>query len=80
MVGLSIPKQEMFAYKLSKFINIYFIISVGAAFDFYIGKVKQALGWVQKLIMEWLAGLLMGPNVYGKGFLKLCLYLFFIIY
>ena len=41
-VGLSTPKQEIFAERLSKYTNVHFLIIVGAAFDFYTGNVRQS--------------------------------------
>jgi N-acetylglucosaminyldiphosphoundecaprenol N-acetyl-beta-D-mannosaminyltransferase len=41
-IGLSTPKQEVFASRLSKYTNVHYIATVGAAFDFHTGKVKQA--------------------------------------
>src|SRR5690606_709595 len=61
-IGLSTPKQEIFAYSLSKFTNVNFICTVGAAFDFHTGKVKQAPSWVQKMGLEWFFRLLMEPK------------------
>lgn len=61
-IGLSTPKQEIFAYRLSKYANVNFICTVGAAFDFHTGKVKQAPKWVQKIGMEWFFRLMMEPK------------------
>ena len=41
-IGLSTPKQEKFAYKLRNYTNVHFIVTVGAAFDFYTDNVQQA--------------------------------------
>lgn len=41
-VGLSTPKQEIFAYRLSKYLKVKFICTVGAAFDFHTGRLKRA--------------------------------------
>lgn len=61
-IGLSTPKQELFAKRLSKFTNVYFISTVGAAFDFHIGAVKQAPKLMQKLALEWLFRLVVEPK------------------
>jgi len=61
-VGLSTPKQEIFAYRLSKFTKVNFICTIGAAFDFHTGRVKQAPKWVQKIGMEWFFRLLIEPK------------------
>jgi len=61
-IGLSTPKQELFAQRLKTFTQTHFIITVGAAFDFHTGKVKQAPGWVQQFGLEWLFRALMEPK------------------
>ncbi len=61
-IGLSTPKQEIFAYRLSKYAKVDYICTVGAAFDFHTGRVKQAPRWVQNIGMEWFFRLLMEPK------------------
>ena len=70
-IGLSTPKQEIFAYRLSKYTNINFICTVGAAFDFHTDKVKQAPVWMQKLAMEWFFRLLMEPRRLWKRYFEI---------
>lgn len=70
-IGLSTPKQEIFAYRLSKFTNVNFICTVGAAFDFHTGKVKQAPSWIQKIGMEWFFRLLMEPKRLWKRYFEI---------
>jgi len=61
-IGISTPKQEQFAYHLSKHTKVKYIITVGAAFDFHIGAIKQAPSWIQKIGMEWFFRLLVEPK------------------
>jgi N-acetylglucosaminyldiphosphoundecaprenol N-acetyl-beta-D-mannosaminyltransferase len=61
-IGLSTPKQEMFAFNLSKQLSGKYIITVGAAFDFHTNRVKQAPFWIQKIGMEWFFRLLIEPK------------------
>lgn len=70
-IGLSTPKQEIFAYRLSKFTNVNFICTVGAAFDFHTGKVKQSPIWIQKIGMEWFFRLLMEPRRLWKRYFEI---------
>ena len=70
-VGLSTPKQEIFAKRLSEVSNAHFIITVGAAFDFFTGNVKQAPKWVQKSGLEWFFRLLMEPNRLFKRYFEI---------
>lgn len=61
-IGMSCPKQEQFAFRLSKFTQTHFIVAVGAAFDFHTDRVKQAPKWIQNAGMEWFFRLLMEPK------------------
>ena len=61
-IGLSTPKQEIFAQKLVKFCAVKFIITVGAAFDFHTGRVVQAPRLMQRLGLEWFFRLLVEPK------------------
>ncbi|VXD19104.1 WecB/TagA/CpsF family glycosyltransferase [Marinoscillum sp. 108] len=70
-IGLSTPKQEQFAYHLSKFTEVKFIICVGAAFDFHIGNVRQSPSWIQKLGMEWCFRLFMEPKRLWKRYFEI---------
>ena len=67
-IGLSTPKQEVFASNLSKYTKVNYICCVGAAFDFHIGNVKQAPDWIQKIGMEWFFRLLMEPKRLWKRY------------
>lgn len=70
-IGLSTPKQEIFSYRLSKLTNVNFICTVGAAFDFHTGNVKQAPDWIQKMGMEWFFRLVMEPKRLWKRYFEI---------
>ncbi|MEQ6167988.1 WecB/TagA/CpsF family glycosyltransferase [Ekhidna sp. MALMAid0563] len=70
-IGLSTPKQEQFATRLSKHTKVSYICTVGAAFDFHIGNVKQAPSWIQKIGMEWFFRLLMEPKRLWKRYVEI---------
>lgn len=70
-IGLSTPKQEIFAFHLSKYTEVDYICCVGAAFDFHIGNVKQAPSWIQKIGMEWFFRLLMEPKRLWKRYFEI---------
>jgi N-acetylglucosaminyldiphosphoundecaprenol N-acetyl-beta-D-mannosaminyltransferase len=70
-IGLSTPKQEFFAHRLAKFTNVHFICTVGAAFDFHTGKVKQAPKWVQNIGLEWLFRLIIEPKRLWKRYFEI---------
>jgi N-acetylglucosaminyldiphosphoundecaprenol N-acetyl-beta-D-mannosaminyltransferase len=61
-VGLGTPKQEQFAWELSQKVKVPYIITIGAAFDFYTGQVRQAPVWIQQLSLEWLFRLVQEPR------------------
>jgi N-acetylglucosaminyldiphosphoundecaprenol N-acetyl-beta-D-mannosaminyltransferase len=52
-IGLSTPKQEIFAARLRQYTNVHLIITVGAVFDFYTGRARQAPRWMQRSGLEW---------------------------
>lgn len=70
-IGLSTPKQEIFAARLSNFLNAYFIITVGAAFDFHTGNLRQAPKWVQNSGLEWFFRLIMEPKRLYKRYFEI---------
>jgi len=70
-IGLSTPKQEIFAYNLSKYTKASFIICVGAAFDFHTDKLKQAPSWMQKIGLEWFFRLCMEPKRLYKRYFSI---------
>ncbi len=70
-IGISSPKQEKFAKYLSKYTQVDYLITVGAAFDFHIGNVKQAPKWVQKSGLEWLFRLSVEPKRLYKRYVSI---------
>lgn len=67
-IGLSTPKQELFAETLSHFTKVHFIISVGAAFDFHTDRLRQAPKTLQNLGLEWLFRLFVEPRRLAKRY------------
>lgn len=70
-IGLSTPKQEKFAERLSRFTKASYIITVGAAFDFHTGRVKQAPKWMQNVGLEWFFRLLIEPKRLYKRYFEI---------
>ena len=70
-IGISTPKQEIFAAKLTKFTNASFIITVGAAFDFHTDRVRQAPDWMQQAGLEWLFRLMMEPKRLYRRYIEI---------
>jgi N-acetylglucosaminyldiphosphoundecaprenol N-acetyl-beta-D-mannosaminyltransferase len=62
-VGIGMPKQEKFmAEYLSILPDAKIFIGVGAAFDFFTGRVRQAPRWMMRLGLEWLFRLFQEPK------------------
>ena len=70
-IGISTPKQEWFAHRLSKYARVGYIATVGAAFDFHIGAVRQAPKILQKAGLEWLFRLIMEPRRLYRRYFKI---------
>lgn len=68
-VGIGCPKQErwMAAHK-ERVMAV--MLGVGAAFDFHVGRVRQAPPWMQKVGLEWVFRLLMEPRRLWKRYAK----------
>ena len=69
-VGLSTPKQEHFMAAHVATLNAGLLVGVGAAFDFHIGRVRQAPRWIQHSGCEWLFRLVQEPRRLGPRYLK----------
>ena len=67
-IGLSTPKQEFFAQKLCQYINVHFVITVGAAFDFHSDNIREAPWIFQALCLEWFYRLCMDPRRLWKRY------------
>jgi N-acetylglucosaminyldiphosphoundecaprenol N-acetyl-beta-D-mannosaminyltransferase len=70
-IGISTPKQEMFAAELAQYTQAAFIITVGAAFDFHTDRVIQAPGWMQQAGLEWFFRLMMEPRRLYRRYLEI---------
>lgn len=70
-IGLSTPKQEIFAKELSKHIKVNYIITVGAVFDFFTGNLQRAPLWIQNMGFEWLYRLCKEPRRLFKRYAEI---------
>ncbi|QDT09753.1 WecB/TagA/CpsF family glycosyltransferase [Planctomycetes bacterium K23_9] len=68
-VGLGSPKQERWMAKNIDVLNASVVIGVGAAFDFHVGRVRQAPAWMQRSGMEWFFRLIMEPRRLWRRYL-----------
>lgn len=77
-IGLSTPKQEMFAHLLAEYTQTHFIATVGAAFDFHTDKISFAPKWMQNAGLEWLFRLLSEPKrLYKRYFTIVPLFMYY---
>ncbi|WP_309741840.1 MULTISPECIES: WecB/TagA/CpsF family glycosyltransferase [unclassified Chamaesiphon] len=68
-VGIGCPRQEIWMAAHQAQIPAV-MLGVGAAFNFYSGRVKQAPLWMQQIGLEWLFRLLMEPRRLWKRYFK----------
>ncbi len=69
-IGLSTPKQERWMADHVEKLGRPVLIGVGAAFDFYTGRVTQAPRWIQRSGLEWFFRMVMEPRRLWKRYLK----------
>src|SRR5262249_22670341 len=67
-VGIGCPKQERWMVQHRDRIPAP-ILSVGAAFDFHSGRVRQAPRWMMNIGLEWLFRLCMEPRRLWKRYI-----------
>lgn len=67
-VGVSAPKQEVWAYRARSALGMP-AVCVGAAFDFNTGAKPRAPRWMRRLGVEWLHRLLTEPRRTWKRYL-----------
>jgi len=60
-VGLGCPKQEKWMWEHRPKLNAV-MIGVGAAFDYEIGRIRRAPGWMQRAGLEWAYRLAQEPR------------------
>lgn len=64
-LGLSAPKQEILAYRLSSIFPDVTFLQVGAYFDFLAGTIKRAPKFFSWMGMEWLWRFFLQPKKIG---------------
>lgn len=70
-IGISTPKQEKFAHRLSKYTKVKYLITVGAAFDYHTDSITPAPGWIQEAGLEWAFRLYMEPKRLWKRYINI---------
>ncbi len=69
-IAMTAPKQEIWVYKNREKLNVKFIASIGAAFDFFAGTKKRAPKFFRKTGLEWLYRTFQEPKRMGKRYFK----------
>jgi N-acetylglucosaminyldiphosphoundecaprenol N-acetyl-beta-D-mannosaminyltransferase len=68
-VGMTAPKQEIWAYEHKNVLDVGHICCIGAVFDFYAGTVNRAPNWMIKIGLEWLYRLIKEPKRMWRRYL-----------
>jgi N-acetylglucosaminyldiphosphoundecaprenol N-acetyl-beta-D-mannosaminyltransferase len=68
-VGLGCPKQERWMFEHRHLLNVPVTVGVGAAFDFYTGRVAQAPCWMREHGLEWFFRLTQEPRRLWRRYL-----------
>lgn len=68
-IGMTAPKQEIWASQHAKQLQVGHICSIGAVFDFYAGNIKRAPRWMVKVGLEWLYRLINEPRRMWRRYL-----------
>jgi N-acetylglucosaminyldiphosphoundecaprenol N-acetyl-beta-D-mannosaminyltransferase len=68
-VGLGSPKQDIWMAVHRAQLNAPVLIGVGAAFDFFAGRIRQAPHWIQRSGLEWLYRLISEPSRLWRRYL-----------
>jgi N-acetylglucosaminyldiphosphoundecaprenol N-acetyl-beta-D-mannosaminyltransferase len=68
-VGIGVPKQEKWMWRLRDRLEAPVLVGVGAAFDFHAGLIPQAPDWMQRRGLEWLFRLGQEPRRLWRRYL-----------
>jgi N-acetylglucosaminyldiphosphoundecaprenol N-acetyl-beta-D-mannosaminyltransferase len=68
-VGLGSPKQDLWMATHRERLDAPLLVGVGAAFDFYTGRVRQAPRWLMRIGLEWLFRLFQEPRRLWRRYL-----------
>ena len=68
-IGMTAPKQEVWAYEHFKEIQAKHICCIGAVFDFYAGTIHRAPKWLIILGLEWLFRFVSEPKRLWRRYL-----------
>lgn len=69
-IGLGSPRQEVWAAENQRRLDVPIVLPVGAAFDFYSGRIRRAPRWMRSRGLEWLFRLAMDPRRLAWRYLR----------
>lgn len=70
VIGMGVPKQELWAHENKTLLkSVKIIIAGGAVLDFISGNVKRAPLWIRKIHMEWVYRLFLEPKRMWRRYL-----------
>ena len=61
-VGISTPRQDLFMRRMLPHLDTRLMFGVGAAFDFFTGRIRMCPGWVKRAGLHWLHRLAQDPR------------------
>jgi N-acetylglucosaminyldiphosphoundecaprenol N-acetyl-beta-D-mannosaminyltransferase len=67
-VGLGCPRQEVFTYEMSHYLNMP-VLAVGAAFDYHSGLLKEPPEFLQLVGLQWVFRLAQEPGRLWRRYL-----------
>jgi N-acetylglucosaminyldiphosphoundecaprenol N-acetyl-beta-D-mannosaminyltransferase len=70
IVGLGCPRQEVFAFEHAAALSRP-LLAVGAAFDYYAGRLRRPPSWMQAAGLEWVYRLMQEPARLWRRYLLL---------
>jgi exopolysaccharide biosynthesis WecB/TagA/CpsF family protein len=68
LVGLGCPRQEIFAHAIHPLVDMP-VLAVGAAFDYFAGRLRPAPEWMQRRGLAWLWRLIHEPRRLWRRYL-----------
>jgi N-acetylglucosaminyldiphosphoundecaprenol N-acetyl-beta-D-mannosaminyltransferase len=79
-IGMTAPKQEKWLYEHKNKLNFKVASSIGAVFDFYVGRIKRSSPFWINLHLEWLPRLIKEPKrLWRRNFISTPLFIINII-
>jgi N-acetylglucosaminyldiphosphoundecaprenol N-acetyl-beta-D-mannosaminyltransferase len=79
-VGMTAPKQEKWVFINHSDLEVKYICSVGAVFDFYAGNIKRAPKFLIAIGLEWTYRLFLEPKrMFTRNFVSTPVYLFIVV-